>query len=335
MGDVAMCAPVVERLRADHPYMRITILTRPNFHPFFRDIESIGFLTPDFKAAHKGFGGLWRLSREIAALEVDAVADLHDVLRTKILRAMLRLQGKRVAVIDKGRGEKRVLTRKFRKIRQQLVPTVKRYADVFARLGVALSDIIPPPHAPRPLSEKVKAIAGPKKGIWIGVSPFAQHPGKVYPTILCDALIGLLGERYGRVFVFGGGTHEQSFAEHMEQRHPSVTSMIGKVSLAEEMDLVSNLDCMVSMDSVAMHMASLMGTPVVSVWGATHPYAGFYGLGQRPEDAVQLDLDCRPCSVYGNKPCMYKDYRCMNRIPPTTILEHVARVMERSAGNQK
>ncbi len=322
-----MCVPALKALRGDNPGMRITILTRPKFQPFFRDIPGVDFLTPDFDGAHKGLPGLWRLSREAAALGIDAVADLHDVLRTKVVRLILRLAGVRVAVIDKGRLDKRALTRKFRKIRVQLTPTVQRYIDTLRRLGLQFADPVPAPRCPRPLGGEIAALAGPKEGIWIGISPFSLHKGKVYPTIHTDSLIGLLGERYQRVFIFGGGNHEREFAEFMQQRHKRVVSLIGRVSLEDEMALVSNLDCMISMDSAAMHMASNLGTPVVSIWGATHPYAGFYGFGQRPENAVQLDLACRPCSVYGNRPCIYKDYRCLERIPPTTVCERVEAVV--------
>ena len=83
------------------------------------------------------------------------------------------------------------------------------------------------------------------------------------------------------------------------------------------------LDVMLSMDSANMHLASLVGTRVVSVWGATHPYAGFLGWGQRMEDCVQKDLPCRPCSIYGSKPCRYGDFRCLNSITPEEIVRAV------------
>ena len=91
---------------------------------------------------------------------------------------------------------------------------------------------------------------------------------------------------------------------------------------------MSHLDVMLSMDSSNMHLASLTGTPVVSVWGATHPYAGFMGWGQTEEYAVQIPLDCRPCSVYGQKPCLRGDYACMRNIAPEAIVEKVEKVLK-------
>ena len=157
----------------------------------------------------------------------------------------------------------------------------------------------------------------------------AQDRGKLNPAGHACRLIGILAARYKDGVRFGGGRYAGDWAEAMEKRQPGAVSVIGKVDLYGELDLVANLDVMISMDSSAMHMASLVGTPVVSIWGATHPYAGFYGFGQDPANAVQLDLSCRPCSVYGNKSCMYGDYRCLERISPETVAEAVGRTVKK------
>ena len=91
-----------------------------------------------------------------------------------------------------------------------------------------------------------------------------------------------------------------------------------------ELALMGQLDAMLSMDSANMHLASLVGTRVVSIWGGTHPYAGFLGWNQKESDCIQLDLPCRPCSVYGNKRCLRGDYMCMNGITPEYILQKIS-----------
>jgi ADP-heptose:LPS heptosyltransferase len=91
---------------------------------------------------------------------------------------------------------------------------------------------------------------------------------------------------------------------------------------------MSHLDVMLSMDSANMHMASLVATPVVSIWGATHPYAGFMGWGQDSANVIQVDLDCRPCSIYGQKPCLRGDYACLNMIKPETIVEKINTLLQ-------
>ena len=170
---------------------------------------------------------------------------------------------------------------------------------------------------------------GPKEGVWVGFAPFSAQQGKTYPGEQSREAVRLLAERYDRVFIHGGGGGEQQFAEEMERMYPNVTALFGKVRLDGEMDLIANLDCVVSMDSLVMHLAALVATPVVSVWGATHPGLGFLGYGCDPQGILQADMTCRPCSVFGSKPCRYGDYRCLKAVTPAMIAERVRQLIGR------
>ena len=329
MGDVAMTAPVVAALRRRYLELKIVLLTTPFFRPFFRDIPELDFVEPDLKKRHDGWFGLLRLWREIQRkYRINRVADLHDVIRTKILRKYFRLLLTRVVKIDKGRREKKELTRYENKVFRPLETTVERYADVFRKLGYPVEtphELVP--HS-CPIPPAIEALTGPRRGKWIGIAPFAQHPGKVYPLEKMKEVLAALSRRDDvRLFIFGGGPAEKAAAEALEAAFPRTLSVVGKIPLTEELDLIANLDGMVSMDSSAMHMASLMGVPAVTVWGGTHPYAGFLGIGQSPERVVQIDLPCRPCSIYGNEPCLFGDYRCMHGIAPERIVAQVDQLL--------
>lgn len=330
MGDVAMAVPVITALRKANPELKITVLTRPFFRPLLRDVAGVEFIDADFTGRYKGLAGIFRLRNDIISAGITHVADLQDELRTRALRHLLRMTGMKVTVIDNQRDEKRELTRKFRKVMHRLRPTIERYTDVFRKLGFTLADPAPPLRIPRTIPQEILDITGQKTGLWIGIAPFAHKKGKTYPTNMTDELIGLLAGsgQYQHVFVFGHGPYEKEFAECMEQRHPGVVSMIGKVKLPAELDLITNLDATVTMDASAMHLASLMGVPTVSVWGATHTFAGSYGFGQSPDNAIQLDLRCRPCSTDGSRRCMYGDYRCLTGIAPQTIADKVKKQLQ-------
>ncbi len=324
MGDVAMTVPVVGALRQAAPAAQIVMLTPSFLQPFFREIEGLEFFAPDFKKRHKGLPGIWRLSRDLGSF--DMVADLHDVIRSKMLRRMLERRGSRVAYIDKGREEKRALVSLEEKVKRPLKSTIERYREVFLSLGFDLPPIEMPVRIRYPMAPEVEALAGARTRHWIGISPFAQHRGKIYPLDQMEQVIAQLSRLpETKLFLFGGGPEERVYAERMESTYPQVVSVIGRMRLAQEMELISQLDVMVSMDSSGMHMASLVGVPVVSIWGATHPYAGFYGWGQDPKDAVQLDMWCRPCSIYGNKPCAFDEYPCMMNLRPQMVVEKVCR----------
>lgn len=329
MGDVAMTVPVIENLQRAYPDVRITVLTNPFFRPFFRDIPGMEFVETDFKNRHKGIKGIIRLHKDIRRVyKIDMIADLHDVIRTKILRKIFRLNGIKIAIIDKERKHKKELTRPKNKIFRQLTTTPQRYADVFRKLGFKISDPVPAKKKSCPVPAMILEKVGIKSGKWLGIAPFAQHTGKIYPVEQMAKVAEILSAKENiRLFIFGGGEPEKQVAEDFQRRFPDTLSVIGKLSLSEELDLISNLDCMVSMDSSAMHMASLSATPTVSVWGATHYYTGFLGLGQSIDDIVESDLPCRPCSIYGNVSCHRGDYACMRTITPEMIAGKVLKVI--------
>jgi ADP-heptose:LPS heptosyltransferase len=324
MGDVAMTVPVLKELLANYPNITLVVVSRKAFEPFFTGIPNIEFHAFEPKTKHKGIIGIYRLFKELKSYKATALADLHKNLRSNLLSRLFWFTGISMASLDKGRAEKRVLTRKQNKEFVPLKSSTQRYADVFATLGFPFTLKNTLTKQPEALNQATLKISG-KKGAqkWIGVSPFAQHSQKVYPLDKMGKVLTALAAAGYRIFVFGGGQEEQKIAENWAKQNENIISLIGKLNLGEELSLISNLDVMLSMDSSGMHLASLKGIPVVSVWGATHPHAGFLGYGQNLANCVQQDLACRPCSVYGNKPCHRGDFACMNQLSESHIIQKV------------
>ena len=223
---------------------------------------------------------------------------------------------KKVAKIDKGRKGKKALTRQKDKVLVQQATSFERYAKVLEQLGF--------PTKPQFIKLDYSSFCETQKApgeTWVGIAPFAKHEAKVYPLKKMEQVINALNERANTtLFLFGGGMEENQQVEALCAKYNHVQPAKNPQGLKGELALMGQLDVMLSMDSANMHLASLVGTPVVSVWGGTHPYAGFLGWNQKTEDCVQLDLPCRPCSVYGNKPCLRGDYACMNGITPEQII---------------
>ena len=330
MGDVAMTVPVVRSLARQYPHLRVTVLSRPFARTFFEGLApNVGFMGADLKDEYRGLKGLNALYRRLVAKNFTAIADLHSILRSSYLRMRFNLGRYRVEHIDKHRRERRQLTAQHGKVLRQLPTPFEGYADVLARLGypvkVEFDSIFPPEGGDMSLiAQRVEPKGEGER--WYGIAPFAAHRGKVYDPERMERVVELLLERDPRcrVFLFGGGQEERQTLDAWERRHDRCVCASTLLSgLYQELVLMSHLDTMVSMDSSNMHLASLTGTRVVSVWGATHPLAGFTGWNQKPSDAVQLDLPCRPCSIYGNKPCLRGDYACLTGIAPEAIADKV------------
>ena len=333
IGDVAMTVPALWDIAYNHSNMQVVLLSQAFARDMVADLPRVQLFVADLKGRHRGLRGLLRLFRELrAAGPFSALVDLHDVIRSKLLRIGFTLCGVRCVKIDKGRSEKRKLISLKQKRLQPLVSTFERYAQTFAQLGIAIGSSFNGLYHRAQLPPHVLQHTGSKQQIWVGVAPFAKHQGKIYPLHLLEKLVQkLANDGAYRIFLLGGGSHEQATLEQWASRYPHVVSLARKLQLRDELLVISNLDALISMDSANMHLASLVGTSVVSIWGATHPYAGFYGWHQLPDNAVQIDLPCRPCSVYGNRPCFRNDYACLNLISPDMVLERLEQALSRVA----
>lgn len=337
LGDVAMTVPAVYDACRSNTHINFVLLTKgvPS-KVFVERPDNLTVITRDLNL-YKGVDGMRRLACELhKEYAIDGFADLHDVLRTKLLRFFMRCRGVRTVSIDKQRGARKALTRRNDKRMLPLTPSQQKYRDVFRRLGVAIDerfngfycDSLPDP-------EIFAAATAPKRSgeQWIGVAPFAQHEGKIYPLHLMEQVVRHLAAQPGRrIFLFGAGEAEGEVFRRWRASIPGdLVNMAGhRLGLDREIALLRYCDVMVSMDSANMHLASLTRLPVVSVWGATHPYCGFMGWRQKRENTVQLDMVCRPCSIFGNKPCMRGDYHCLNGIPPAIITNRVEAILSRA-----
>ncbi|GHT11785.1 glycosyl transferase family 1 [Bacteroidia bacterium] len=316
LGDVAMTIPVVYSVAQRYPADEFVLLTKKPFQNIFinkpTNLVVIGIDTKQ--------DSLRTVIANLTRHPLTKVADLHSVLRSWLIDFYLRLQGKKVAVINKGKWEKKKLTRCKYKQFKQLATSTERYQKVFEALGYDASlnftTLIPHKNV--------------HSETWIGIAPFAKHAGKIYPLEQMETVVNQLDKSPNTKLFLFGGKEDAPVLKGLAEKYANVKSVAGQLSFPEELALMNDLNVMVSMDSANMHLASLVNTPVVSVWGATHPYAGFYGYNQHPENAIQANLPCRPCSVFGNKPCKRGDYACLKDISPEQIWHRVSVFLNKS-----
>lgn len=337
IGDVAMTVPVVYSLAKQYPDVRVTVLSRGFARAFFEGLApNVGFMEADLRHEYRGVRGLNTLYRRLVAKNFTSIADFHDVLRSSFLRMRFNLGDFRVEHIDKHRKGKRRLVAANNKVMEQQPTSFENYADVLAKLGypvrIDFSSIFPEGGGDLSL---LPATIGEKKGgeKWIGIAPFAAHNGKIYPIEKMREVVEGIAQRLPdcRLFLFGKGEAEdKTFGEWTAKIPQSLFVSKNIDGMRNELILMSHLDVMLSMDSGNMHLASLVGTRVVSIWGATHPYAGFLGWGQSADDIIQLDMPCRPCSIFGNKPCQRGDYACLNDITPEHIVNKITTIIEKT-----
>lgn len=330
MGDVAMTIPVLIALTRKYPDLEITVVSKPFFAPLFQSIERVHFYGADVKTKYKGALGLYKLFKDLKPERFTAIADLHSVIRSHVLKSFFRLRGNYTAQMDKGRAEKKALTKSANKDFRPLLTTHERYASVFKKIGYPIqldgSEIL----AKQSLSNNVRAILGNEPQKWLGIAPFAAHDGKKYPLELLDEVLAALSEKPYKIILFGGGKEEERLLNLLASKYDSVCSVAGCFSFSEEIALISHLDAMLAMDSGNGHLAALFGIPTLTIWGVTHPYLGFAPYKQSTENQLLADRErypAIPTSVYGNKvPQGYENV--MHTILPEQVLKRIYALLD-------
>ncbi len=329
MGDVALTTPVLSGMRQQYPDIELVLLTRSAFKPFFSSIEGLTLFSPDLKSRHKGFSGIITLYSDIRKQgKIDHVIDLHDVIRSKLLRFIFRISGVKASVIDKGRSEKRALV--SGKIRTSLKHSVYRYCEVFARAGFPVTPSVGPWIIPSSEAlSKVGSMFNSSETLNIGVAPYAKHQLKMWPEENMIQLLKLISEKHNAKFWLFGGIEDTNRLASFQTRLPGSNNLAGKLNLSEELALMSKLDFMIAMDSSNMHMAALVGTKVISIWGGTDPVAGFSAWNQPDNYSIRIPVDeltCRPCTIYGKGKCKRKDFACMNWLTPEIVSQKLIKL---------
>ena len=303
MGDVVMTIPILRCLEKKYPNEKFIFVTRKKFSPFFGEFKNITFFEADFKKRHKGVFGLLRLFRDLRKTNPTKIADLHSVLRTRLLKTLFQLSFYKVVSVDKKRSERKALTRKKNKIFKPLISVHFNYQEVFNKLGfdidLSKDHSFPPSKNLNLNTEKIELT---NRGL-VGIAPFARYSTKMYPLDLMQKVVGFLDQKYS-VFLFGFGKFEMDIIEKWSKAFKNVYSSSSLGGFENEIALISNLDLMISMDSANGHIASIYNVPVITIWGLTHPYTGFSTFNSSPENQICVDREkypMVPSSIYGNK----------------------------------
>lgn len=323
MGDVALVAAAAKRWLQMRPEDSLIVCSRPQFEPLFSSLDRCIFFGADIKRHNSGLVGMKILADHLAReFDFDHVADLHDVIRSRMLCTWLRFKGFPISRINKDHIQKKRLTRQENKVLKPMKHTVQRYLDALP--GSVLWDDMALPVFFR-TSENT--LSSPPT---VGIAPFAKHPLKQWPMDRMTELIRRLTADGIRCVIFGDADERQYFKSLFSDQ-PLVDAVPDKCTLDDEIGIISRLNTMVAMDSFNMHLAALCDIPVVSIWGPTHPYAGFGPLGRSGQHHVQISIGCRPCSIYGNKPCFRGDHACMMGISVDQVYSEVMKCMKKGS----
>ncbi|MGE3802098.1 MAG: glycosyltransferase family 9 protein [Candidatus Kapaibacterium sp.] len=312
-GDILLTSLFLRALRRRFPQAQIDFLTKKQFEELVQHSphinQSIAFPSPS------KFADLIKLRGELRETRYDLVFDLHNSLRSRIVRFRL---GSRRLVFRKPTFKKWLLVRFKVNLLRPITPIPERYLDVGKSYSLendgkgleffpGKTDFTLPLDLPKPL---------------IALAPGARHFTKRWPAKEYAKLGATLLEERGGTLLLLGGDDEVDIGKEVEAAigdGKSVLNLVGTTTLSEVAKVVERCSILVANDSLLSHVAAAVGTPVITIFGSTVEEFGFAPYGAAATILQRSDLDCRPCTTVGRSECPRKHFHCMNLIQVSDI----------------
>ncbi|MES0491073.1 MAG: glycosyltransferase family 9 protein, partial [Leptospirales bacterium] len=160
----------------------------------------------------------------------------------------------------------------------------------------------------------------------IAIAPLSAHKLKEFPAESMKPVIKELSKKNIELFFLGSAKEKSILSDYSEGLH--INNVAGQFTFEEELAFIAELDLVLTMDSANLHIAAGLGVKTVSIWGPTHRFTGFGPPEHKNHVCISIEeLECRPCSVFGEKECYRGDFACMNQIKPKTVIDAIMKML--------
>ncbi|HOP08267.1 MAG TPA: HAD-IIIA family hydrolase [candidate division Zixibacteria bacterium] len=322
LGDLILTSAPILNLHVSYPTYEIALLTKERFMGTAMGIGAVDriHILPEKASFWQYLGLLRRLSKE----QFDLIVDLHGNQRSWLARKLIKANTK--VVYPKRRLERVVATRKGVVLPKSWPHTIDLYNDAVKQAGGRTPAFRPVFDLSRFNVSDPVLFAGEAGGPLIAIAPGAAHPTKQWPMERFERLAELLGEKLNARIAWLVQAQDQGKQRLAECLGPDRFIEIVDAGIPKLAEFISRCDLTVANDSGLAHLSSAVGTPVMAIFGPTHPVLGFAPRGQF-DQIIEVDEACRPCSLHGKKPCYRERRFCMERIEPEAVLRRAAELL--------
>lgn len=334
IGDIILASPLIRSLRTAYPAAQIDFLVKSEYavllhhNPHLSSILELHSDTAD---------ELWTLMNSIRKTGYDAVIDIHNSLRSRVIRWFSG--ARRIGVVDKRVIRRFILVNLHRNVYDSVVPVAKRYLEA-ARIVGAGDDEQPleffvPEETGGIVHAKLTQKKIPSRAGLIAFVPGAKHATKRWPPDRFVELGRRLSEEYpdARIVVLGAKEEREYCDDIVQLLNASVGSgkahnFSGQLTLVETASLFDRCDLVVTNDTGLMHLAAARGRSVVAIFGSTVREFGFFPYGVPNRVVERPGLSCRPCSHIGLDQCPEGHFKCMKDISAEDALAQITGLMK-------
>lgn len=302
IGDIVLTTPVLRALREQLPDARIHFLTKRQFIPLLD-------LNPNINRIHTIDSSIDEVLPELKAEKFDRIIDLHNNIRTKVLRAKL---GVPMTSFPKLNIRKWLLVNmKWNSMPQ--VHVVNRYFKAAASLGIEDKNYPIEFYIREENNVDVLSRFGLEPGTYYAIAIGAQFATKRMPADLIVTIVNTLNKP---VIIIGGPEDQEEAAKIVNSTtRDQIYSACGDFNIGQSASIVRQSYKLLTNDTGMMHIAAAFDLKIVSVWGNTVPAFGMYPYKPGNEKSYSIHevkgLNCRPCSKIGYAKCPKGHFKCM------------------------
>ncbi len=314
IGDIVLTTPLLRAIKETHPDMVVHFVTKKAYSSVLENhiyIDKLILLDES----------LMELAQKLRSENYDLIIDLHQNLRTFLLKTILLKPFKSFKKLN----IQKFLLVNFKINRLPQGHIVDRYFKTIETLRVfddrkgleyfnGFNDIVASDNL-----LKRQNIAEPYVALVVGGTwETKQIPINKIAEIIENVMFPV---------VLLGGPGDLDVAEKIINQFPQkVISAVGKAKLNESAELIRRSLYVITGDTGLMHIAAAYQKKVFSVWGNTVPEFGMYPYIPQNESLSELlevkDLKCRPCSKLGYRSCPEKHFDCMQKQNFTAIFSY-------------
>ena len=302
IGDIVLTTPVVRMLKKQLN-AQVHFLTKSAYVSLLKN-------NPYIDSVYQIDASINEVIGDLKKENYDYVIDLHNNLRTQILKFRLGMPAKS---FNKLNMEKFMLTN-FKLDKMPKIHIVDRYLEAVKHLGVkndnqGLDFFLS-------ANDKMDISIFPKNYIVFVIG--GQHATKILPN---EKIISII-KKVNKPVLLIGGPEDGYRGEEIAKACNKVVNTCGKYSILHSASLVQQATMVITHDTGMMHIAAAFNKKIYSVWGNTVPEFGMYPyLESEQSKRIEVNgLNCRPCSKIGYDKCPKGHFKCMQEIDENLFL---------------
>ena len=324
IGDIVQATSPLSTLRNRFPESRIDFMTLSHFAPLLENHPLINRIVKINKTEPVSI--LRSMGNKID-VDYDLVVDLHNSLRTQIIRR--RIVNKATLVYKKPRWKRFKLIQLHINDFEDGFNQRRLYHDCLKPVMNGQIDI-PDTTLSISESEKNQAVELLKQnGVdidFIVIIPGANWETKVWSADSYKKVFStLLKETNKSIVIIGSG--KDSICDKIEIDNPRVLNLKGKTDLRASLGIISNAKAALGSDTGLLHAAEALAIPAVMIMGPTAVETGGGTFLDRSVTIANANLWCRPCSQNGKTPCFRKEQYCMMSITPEKVINSLENIL--------